>query len=243
MAKQGATLSDALAQAHTADRKRLCEVWMTTTDRLRPRHLDMLPEDERAKAGRYRLREDRDRSLLGAALLRLVAARWLTSTDTPDGDAARAVRVMRTCGVCGGRHGKPSVGAGLHVSLTHAGAVVVVAATRLAPVGVDVELVSRAAQAASALRAAGTSTGSSRRTHGRDALRTWTRAEAVAKATGAGLAVRPNGDAAAMPRCSFVDLDGPAGYVGALAVLTRQPFRTVLRNGDEILAHAGSVRI
>jgi 4'-phosphopantetheinyl transferase len=242
MAKQGAALSDALAQAPTADRARICEVWTTNTDRLRRPHLNLLSDGERAKAERYRHREDRERSVLSAALLRLVAARWLTRADTPDDDASRAIRVARMCGECGGPHGKPSVGGGLHISVSHAGAAVVVAITRLAPVGVDVEPASRAAEAVAALRAARTSSASGLDGYGVDALRTWTRAEAAAKATGTGL-VRPTGDGAAPPTCTFVDLDRPAGYVGALAVLARQPFCTVLRDGDEILAHAGSASI
>lgn len=235
---QGVALSDALAHAPVAGPVPICEVWTTTTDRLRPRHLDLLADDERTKADRYRRREDRDRSVLAAALLRLVAARWLTGADTPDDEAARAVRVVRTCAECGRPHGKPSVGADLHISVSHAGAVVVVAVSRMAAVGVDIEPLSRAAEASAALRAARTPNASGLDPYGLDALRTWTRAEAVAKATGTGLAVRPTGDAAAPPSCTYVDLDRPAGYVGALAVLTREPFRTVRRDGDELSANA-----
>lgn len=242
MAKQGAALSDAQAEARTADRTRICEVWATTTDRLHPPHLDLLSDDERARAQRYRHREDRDRSQLSAALLRLVAARWLTGSDAPGDDAARAIQVLRRCAECGGPHGKPSVGAGLHISVSHAGAVVVLAVTRIAAVGVDIEPASRTAEATSALRAARTSSASGLDPFGPDALRTWTRAEATAKATGTGL-VRPSGDAAAPPFCTIIDLDRPAGYVGALAVLTRQPFRTVLRDGDEMFAHSGPASI
>jgi len=231
-------VSVACAETFVAGPTRICEVWTATTDHLRPRHIDLLSDGERTKADRYQRREDRDRSVLAVALLRLVAARWLTGADAPHDDAAHAVRITRTCADCGGPHGKPSVGGGLHISVSHAGAVVVVAVTRLAPVGVDVEPVSRAAEAAQALRATSTSTAFVLDPYDLDALRTWTRAEAMAKATGAGLAMRPSGAAAAAPICTYVDLDRPTGYIGALAVLTDEPLRTVARDGDEILPHS-----
>jgi 4'-phosphopantetheinyl transferase len=238
-------------QRRRDDRTRTCEVWVTTTDRLRPQHLLLLDDQERARADRYRRLEDRERSILGAALLRLVAARTLGGDDTPDPDAARAVRVVRTCGRCGGPHGKPSLGSEVHVSLSHAGAAVVVAVTELAPVGVDIEPASRAAQAHSAVGTACTPAEWAQVRDGRDALRYWTRKEAVAKATGEGLAaplsaigVSGPGQPAQLrqwrgrptPPCSLVDLDRPAGHLGALAVLTPSPFSIVVREGDDLLA-------
>src|SRR3954452_18489750 len=133
---------------------RRCEVWVATTDELRPRHLELLDEQERARAERYRHREDRDRSQLAAALLRLVAAHLLSGTDRPDPGLARDLRVRRTCGVCGGPHGKPSVGSGLHVSVSHTGATVVVAATEVARVGIDVEPQGRPSHGGSGARTA-----------------------------------------------------------------------------------------
>jgi 4'-phosphopantetheinyl transferase len=230
-----------------------CEVWMATTDGLRPRHLELLHEQERARAARYRHREDRDRSLLAAALLRLVAARLLSGGDTPDPCLVRDLRVRRKCGVCGGPHGKPSVGSGLHVSLSHTGATVVVAATEVARVGVDVEPRGRPSHAGSGARTACSSAEWALVHDGRDALRYWTRKEAVAKATGEGLSA-PLADISvsgpreqpelrgwrgrSAPPCTLLDLDEPSGFVGALAVLTTQPFRLDLRDGDQLLAAA-----
>jgi 4'-phosphopantetheinyl transferase len=235
------------------DRERSCEVWATATDCLRPHHLLLLSGEERVRAARYRRRADRDRSVLGAALFRLVAARWLDGTERPTSEAARDVRVVRECRVCGGPHGKPTVGSGLHMSLTHAGGAVVVAATQLASVGVDIEPESRAEQAQWVGRAACTPAEWAQVSDARDALRYWTRKEAVAKATGEGVAaplsdIGVSGPAEPAqlrewrgrpaPVCSLTDLDGPPAYVGALAVLTDQPFRIVRRDGSDLLADA-----
>lgn len=77
---------------------------------------------------------DLGRFVLGACLLRVAVE---AATDVP---AARVV-VERTCDECGDPHGRPRV-RGTHVSVAHAGPLVVVA-TATVPVGVDVEAVSR----------------------------------------------------------------------------------------------------
>jgi 4'-phosphopantetheinyl transferase len=227
-----------------------CEVWVARAETLRPHHLELLDEQERARADRYQHREDRDRSLLAATLLRLVASRAVSRTDAPDLDTARDLHVRRECGVCGGPHGKPSVGSGLHVSLSHTGATVVVAATEVARVGIDVEPEGRV-HAASGARTACSTSEWALVTGRRDALRYWTRKEAVAKATGEGLSA-PLADISvsgpreqpelrgwrgrSAPPCTLLDLDEPSGFVGALAVLTTEPFRLDLRDGNQLLA-------
>ena len=153
---------------------------------------------ELQRAARSRAAVDRNRSLVGAALLRRAAAD-LT------GSAAQDVRIGRWCRSCArlGDHGRPVAldpggrpDPGVHLSASHAGDVVLVAATTAGPVGVDVEraagvgfegfddavLTGRERERLLALPAGD-------REEAR--ARTWTRKEAVLKATGHGLAVAP----------------------------------------------------
>ncbi|GAA4982876.1 4'-phosphopantetheinyl transferase family protein [Kineococcus glutinatus] len=169
-----------------------CTLWWAPLDAARPGHAALLTPHERARAERFARGEDRTRSLLNAALLRLAVP---AETGTP----AAAVDVVRRCGTCAGPHGRPTLpGTGLSVSLSHAGRRVVVALSRDGDVGVDVERRTGldAAALAGALapqEAAG------------DPLRLWVRKEAVLKATGEGLTVEPRevvvarGDGVAAP--------------------------------------------
>lgn len=77
----------------------------------------------------------RARRMVGAALLR-------QAVRAHRGEEAE-VAVDRTCEECGAQHGRPVVAGGPHVSVAHAGVLVVVATCGTAPVGVDVERVSR----------------------------------------------------------------------------------------------------
>jgi 4'-phosphopantetheinyl transferase len=111
-----------------------CEVWVADI------RIDRVPEVllddvERARRDAYRRVEDRSRFALGAGLLRLVAAR--TAGADP-----RAVLVDRTCAQCGQPHGRPRLpDVDLHVSVSHSGDLVGVAATRAGPVGLDIEAI------------------------------------------------------------------------------------------------------
>lgn len=141
-----------------------------------------------------------------------------------DPDEVRVVRACRSCG--SDQHGKPYVrgldtATPLHVSLSRAGQLAVVALSDAGPVGIDVE----------ARSAPG----------GSPDVATWVRKESVVKATGHGLTIDPEligvtppGSAPALlawpgeepldsPAWMF-DLECPDGFVGAATVLsTAQP--------------------
>ena len=160
---------------------------------------------------------------------RLVVS-WLPVTDADDRAMAEAaaefagvgsdeLRIVRACRSCGSdQHGKPYVmGArGLHVSLSRAGELAVIATSDAGPVGVDLEVAAAASQVDVA---------------------TWVRKESVLKATGHGLLVDPDSvevtaadHAPALLSCPAIEplagtawmlsLECPDGYVGAVTVLS-----------------------
>jgi 4'-phosphopantetheinyl transferase len=156
---------------------------------------DAFPDSvERARLARLTSAGDRARFVTSRLLLKnLITA----STGVP----AAAVRLSYDCDECGKPHGRPRVAypkttLPWHVSITHCAERVVVAATQAGPVGVDVELVSatdfagfeetvltpqeRREQAALPAKD---------RARGRAV--SWTRKEAILKATGHGLTVDP----------------------------------------------------
>lgn len=104
--------------------------------------------------------------------------------------------VVRVCPRCGSaEHGRPRArGADVHVSLAYAGDLGVVAWSSEGPVGVDV------AEEGPPVGEFGD-------------RRTWTRVEALLKATGAGLSRDP----ADLPDLPTAGLALPAGYVGTVA--------------------------
>lgn len=208
-----------------------CEVWWAHVRQARQWHLNLLDDIELERRARLKRAEDRDRSSLGAALLRLVVAR---NTGLP----ASTVHIDRTCAQCGDQHGRPVVvGSGIHASVSHAGDWVAVAVTAAGPIGVDVEAVRAidndwlVPEVLSPAEFACVSCP-------KDIYRWWTRKEAVVKATGDGIGVglsrvvltekggtlnlveypgRPGLEA------RVIDLKCRTGHVAALAVLTRNP--------------------
>ena len=107
--------------------------------------------------------------------------------------AARIVRVCPRCGSDG--HGRPTaIGSAAKVSIAYAEGLVAVAWSWTGPVGIDVE-------------ADGPRVG-----HFGDRL-SWTRTEALLKATGEGLRRDPRD----LPVLPARTLDLPAGYVGTVA--------------------------
>jgi 4'-phosphopantetheinyl transferase len=188
--------------------------------------------------------EDQARHATGAALAdALVAAH-----------GGPEARVLRRRGAA------PAVqGAVLHVSVAHGGAWVAVAVSALAPVGVDVEPVTRAvdvdALAAEILAPAERELLAS--VDGEDARRRalliwWTRKEAVLKATGDGLRVDPREVVVTAPdapprliafagrpelraTCAIADLAPDDEHVGAVAVLAAEPVTLAELDGAPLL--------
>jgi 4'-phosphopantetheinyl transferase len=154
----------------------------------------LLGAAERDRLARLRREADRAGYATAHALLRLVAAAWT-------GQAPDALVLGATCLTCGGPHGKPHLEGGdpaVHVSLSRAaGQVVVVAVTRLGPIGVDAEVESAvdfdgfdAVALAPGEQRAVADLPDDRRSSGRAVL--WARKEAVLKATGHGLMAAPS---------------------------------------------------
>ena len=198
------------------------------TDDLTDSQPDLLDGHERDRLARLRQVEDRDRFVLGAAVLRHLVA-GLEGTDP------RLVTLDRTCPKCGAQHGpvrtpqRP-----WHCSVSHSGpfaVAAVVAADAATTVGVDLE--TSCPPDWRALLADVLATGEAEPADEAAFLRTWTRKEAVVKATREGLSRKlATVDLAALPGGLHVlDLDvaglGATGPVAA-AVAVDRPARVEL---------------
>lgn len=221
----------------------MTEVVLASADPARAGDLSPAPTPaDHARAARFRREVDRQRSLTVAALLRQLAGR-LTGLDPAD---VRTGRWCRTCSAWGD-HGRPVALdeedrplPGVHLSASHAGLVVVVAASADAPLGVDVDLVEGvrfegfdASVLTPAERALLDDLPAAERDGAR--ARSWTRKESLLKATGHGLAVSPRRvgfagttltewppdlDADLTRGTRTTDVPGlPAGHVGSVTVL------------------------
>ena len=232
-----------------------CAVWWAEAACADPALAALLPAADRDRAGRLRRVEDRDRTIVAWALVRILLGDLL-------GEDPADVAIERHCVRCGsGDHGKPRLAdtaAGLHFSLAHSGPQVVVAVSRAGTVGIDVEclkpsmdyrpMVRRTltADEAVAFEAGGA------RPH--DFLRTWVRKEAVTKAVGTGVATRfetfavsgPQTDAtlltwpddpALVDRTTLLDLPGDPDRPAAVAVLARA-VRVSQHDGSSLLRSA-----
>src|SRR4051794_33714177 len=164
----------------------------------------MLSGEERERAARM---ASAPRWIVARAALRIVLAGHLSQHP---GDVELGA----------GPHGKPEVpGVPLRFNLSHSGDLAVIALTRGAEVGIDVERTARRSRAVER-----TLTDRERATldeHDRheQLLRIWCRKEAMAKAGGGGLGWAPETfDTTAPGNLSLVDLSLDAGYVGALAI-------------------------
>jgi 4'-phosphopantetheinyl transferase len=160
-----------------------CTVWWAApVDPERaPALVGLLDAHERDRLARLRRPADRARYLAAHALARLVLA--------GGGAAAARLRFDRSCR-CGVAHGKPALPGGPGFSLTHSGELAGVAVRPDGPVGLDVEQV-RALAGLPALAAHVHSPAELARGAAPDPaafFRTWTRKEALLKATGVGLA-------------------------------------------------------
>ncbi len=209
-----------------------CEVHWLRHDRVRPEHLDVLDERERARAREYAREEDRARFAAGAVLVRAVAARHA-------GVAPERVVIERTCARCGAQHGPPTlVGFELAVSVSHSGDLVAVAASTAGPVGVDVEQV-RPIDYEPLL--ADVCTPEERGAiDGLEAFYgVWTRKESVLKARGVGLTVPMTRAATAAP-LQTVALALAPGYAAAVTVITTTPLEISTLAAGTLLERAWS---
>lgn len=200
-----------------------CVIWVASVHDLRHEHFNLLSTIETKRLERYVRSEDRARSALGAALLRL-------SLSDSLGESPREIAIDRDCIDCELPHGKPSVrGFGTNVSVTHSGDLVLVAISPVWPVGIDVEAYVPTGELCfleSAL--------STENLDANTALTMWVRKESVVKATGDGLRVSLEDLIIAPPnqpprvlsypgrkglRAAIADLQLPEGYLGAVTLL------------------------
>jgi 4'-phosphopantetheinyl transferase len=206
-----------------------CVVWWSDPRGAGAKYVELLDDIEKERLKGLRFAADQARFLTAAALLRMVVA-------LETGVTAREVHVDRSCPRCHRGHGRPRLPTlDLHVSVTHSADRVAVALTRLAPVGVDVELIDHRdiSHLAAYVLAA-----DERAENVADFYRYWTRKESVVKATGDGIVVglpnvrvsRPSEGPRLLsyPGCpklqaAMRDLTPGDNYVAALAVLSADP--------------------
>jgi 4'-phosphopantetheinyl transferase len=233
----------------------LCRVWWGSPSDATDGLWDLLSPAERERYDRLRRPADRDRSVVGAATLRLAAGAVL---GVPPGE----VPIDRSCLRCAEQHGKPTLPpeTGLHCSVSHSGERIAVALGSGAALGVDVEALDRAGSLeverlvlTDDERVGWLALPEAER---RAALyEYWTRKEAVLKATGDGLNVAMTGLRVSAPdeppavlafdeRPSLVGgsylarLSPGAGYVACLAILDPRPREVVEAPAAEVLASA-----
>jgi 4'-phosphopantetheinyl transferase len=200
-----------------------------TVDRADPLWLD--PAEAR-RLDRITRPESRREFLTSRVLVKSLVA-WLAAVDPLD------VRLGYTCALCGEAHGRPVVtrpdeATRVHVSLAHAGDRVVVAGSRFAPVGVDVEPVSAtgfdgfdAVALTPAERRRLRRLHESQRRTARAAF--WARKEALLKASGEGLNLDPAAVELTRAGAQLRDLDLGPGYAAAVAVLGSTPVEVAVR--------------
>ena len=217
----------------------------------RHRHECLLTGPERVRAARYLRQVDRDRFVVGNALLRQTVAECT-------GQPVSAVRVDRSCPDCSDPHGKPVIrDAEIHVSVSHAGDWVGVAVTDAGPVGLDVEQTTGSAEIDDLMSfALVPAEAAELRALAADArrpafLRYWTRKESVLKATGSGLrtpmravtvstpGAPPRLLSATPPELAEVarlyDVDPDAGHPAAMTVLSSRRVQVTVSDGHALL--------
>ncbi|MEU8683406.1 4'-phosphopantetheinyl transferase superfamily protein [Streptomyces sp. NPDC048611] len=173
-------------------------VWWAHRDEAGPHLPASLDDAERARLVRLRRAADRDRFLVGRALIRLAFGRYLG----PSAEGLRISTAPRPGCSRGAKPWLPGAG-GLEFSLSHSGAWIVLAVGAEGPLGVDIEERPTAPVSARLMRWAlsprereelGEQEGTASPPHGaRDPVGTflhfWVAKEAVLKATGEGLTV------------------------------------------------------
>ncbi|MGH2770228.1 MAG: 4'-phosphopantetheinyl transferase family protein, partial [Actinomycetota bacterium] len=235
-----------------------CHLWWWRLADVRPWLPDligMLSSQELESVRSLRRSVDRDRSIASRALLRITLAGYLERSP-------RELTIVRSCGRCGQPHGKPRLlsppADAIQFSVAHAADRLVMAFTIDDAVGVDVEEASKdfpveeiAPEVLTPVELTAFSTLPP------DARRTaffvsWTRKEAVVKATGHGLAVPLRSfevSAAHEPaslrswppdprldgQVCLRDLDAGSGYAAALATIGRPCDHLSVRDGRMLL--------
>ncbi|WP_345580538.1 4'-phosphopantetheinyl transferase family protein [Tessaracoccus lubricantis] len=113
------------------------DIWWADLRSADIRRAGELPAAEAARLDELDAPADRGRRLLGALLLQDAVR---VARDSAPG---ATVEIDRTCDACGAPHGRPrpADGLGPHLSVSHSGLLVVVAACADAAVGVDVQRV------------------------------------------------------------------------------------------------------
>lgn len=197
---------------------------------------EILDADELDKAARLVVPADRSCYVAAHVALRLLLGARL-------GVAPEAVPLTReACPSCGGPHGRPATGGGVHFSLSHARGVALLAFADV-PVGVDVEQLPKlsvVSEIAGQLHPAESRELAELPEEQRPVAfgRVWTRKEAYLKGEGIGLAdglaaehvgtgPRPH---PGPPGWKVTDVEAPAGYAAAVAV--RAAGQPPARDGD-----------
>ncbi|MFJ6662143.1 4'-phosphopantetheinyl transferase family protein [Streptomyces sp. NPDC091377] len=214
----------------------MTEVWYVAVDSVPAGLAALLDDGDRERLDRLARQRDRARSLAAWTLARLVLARWLQRPP-------ERLAFDRTCRHCGAGHGKPVADPAVDFSVSHTGDLAVVAVSEHT-VGVD-------AEDTTAGRTPVTwALSEPERAQCRDYAsfaRVWTRKEAVLKALGRGVTVRPAdvvtsgttllslppglGD----PRdFTLHDLLFPTPYVGTVAV-RGNPGQVTVRHGSTLI--------
>jgi 4'-phosphopantetheinyl transferase len=167
--------------------RRPVHLWWASPSDARPGDGLVLDDVERSRAAAYVHAVDRNRFVVGAALVRCALAGHT-------GLAPDRVRVDRTCDRCGKPHGRVRTpDAPVSVSVSHAGEAVLVATATGVAIGVDVEPVEIGPDLRSVALATltagelGSMAGLSDSSFGHRFLQHWVAKEAILKASGHGL--------------------------------------------------------
>lgn len=229
-----------------------CHLWPVPIGLTGP-WLDVLDADELRHAERLPVEHARHTFVSSRATQRLIGAHYL-------GVPPESVTIVRDCGYCGARHGRPRFpGAAVDYSVSHAGNWLVVAVVGTGRVGVDVESAATERDVDGLARHALTS---AEHDHFRALpeparagwfFRAWTRKEAAMKVTGFGLRAAPGrldvtGPVLAVDAVPqwpagaihLYDLPAPAGHHCALGAT--EPIRAVRVYEADPYDHCGSAR-
>jgi 4'-phosphopantetheinyl transferase len=158
-------------------------LWAWRVDRADACHANVLSDDERYRAARFREERDRTRFIAAHGMMRALLGRYC-------GRPAEALRFVY------GEHGKPALaGPGPQFSLSRRSDLSIIAITEKAAVGVDIERLVLPPDAAAILQdnASPAERNEYARLPAKDRTQTffcwWTRKEAVVKGLGGGLSV------------------------------------------------------